>query len=132
MAKRPRWLGAPAEKDYAAAESYLSLLLAPERLAPALAALRAAPSGSWRAKDILRAAGLPLLKAKQSSEVAAKLKDVAAGKPISPILLIHGGDGGAVVIADGYHRACAACILDEDREVPAHLALSGAVPTSSP
>jgi hypothetical protein len=27
------------------------------------------------------------------------------------------------VIADGYHRACAACIVEEDVEVPGRLAL---------
>jgi hypothetical protein len=118
----PKWLSEPEEKDYAAASSYLSLLLAPDLLHEAVALLRAAPEGAWRAKDILRAAGLPVLKRKQSSEVAAKLKHIASGTPISPILLIHDGRG-RLVIADGYHRACAAHAVDEDTQVPGRLAL---------
>jgi hypothetical protein len=117
-----KWLSEPEEKDYAAAHSYLSLLLAPDLLREAVKLLRGAPEGQWRAKDILRAARLPLLKRKQSREVAEKLKHIADGTPISPILLIHDGRG-TLVVADGYHRACAACIVDEDVEVPGRLAL---------
>lgn len=122
MAKQPKWLSEPEEKDYAAARSYLSLLLAPDRLHEGVALLRKAPEGAWRAKDILRAADLPLLKRKQSSEVAEKLEHIAKGVPISPILLIHDGRG-KLVVADGYHRACAACLVDEDAQVPGRLAL---------
>jgi len=117
-----KWLSEPEEKDYAAAHSYLSLLLAPDLLREAVTLLREAPEGRWRAKDILRAARLPLLKRKQSGEVAEKLEHIAHGTPISPILLIHDGRG-TLVVADGYHRACAACIVDEDAEVPGRLAL---------
>jgi hypothetical protein len=122
MAKNPKWLSEPQEKDYAAADSYLSLLLAPDQLGETVALLRQAPAGAWRAKDILRAAGLPLLKRKQSNEVAEKLEHMAAGTPISPILLIHDGRG-RLEIADGYHRVCAAYLVDEDTEVPGRLAL---------
>jgi hypothetical protein len=122
MAKNPKWLGEPQEKDYAAADSYLSLLLAPDQLRETVALLRQAPSGAWRAKDILRAAGLPLLKRKQSNEVAEKLEHMAAGTPISPILLIHDGRG-RLEIADGCHRVCAAYLVNEDTEVPGRLAL---------
>jgi hypothetical protein len=117
-----KWLGEPEEKDYVAAHSYLSLLLAPDLLREAVTLLREAPEGQWRAKDILRAASLPLLKRKQSGEVAEKLKHLADGVPISPILLIHDGRG-TLVVADGYHRACAACIVEEDVQVPGRLAL---------
>jgi hypothetical protein len=122
VAKDPKWLSEPEEKDYAAAASYLSLLLAPQPLREAVALLRNAPEGEWRAKDILRAAQLPLLKRKQSSEVAEKLAHIADGTPISPILLIHDGRG-RLEIADGYHRACAACLVNEDTQVPGRLAL---------
>lgn len=117
-----KWLGEPEEKDYAAAQSYLSLLLAPDLLREAVTLLREAPEGRWRAKDVLRAASLPLLKRKRSAEVAEKLKHIADGVAISPILLIHDGRG-TLVVADGYHRACAACIVDEDLQVPGRLAL---------
>jgi hypothetical protein len=117
-----KWLSEPEEKDYAAAHSYLSLLLTPDLLREAVSQLREAPEGQWLAKDILRAARLPLLKRKQSGEVAEKLKHIADGTPISPILLIHDGRGN-LVVADGYHRACAACIVDQDAQVPGRLAL---------
>ena len=126
MAKKPTWLDQPEEKDYAAARSYLSLLLAPDEVSKAVALLRKAPEGAWRAKDILRAARLPLLKRKQSSEVAEKLERIADGTPISPILLIHYGRD-KLEIADGYHRACAACLVDEDSQVPGRLALFSAL-----
>jgi hypothetical protein len=120
----PKWLSKPEEKDYAAARSYLSLLLAPQQLSEAIVLLRTAPAGAWRAKDILRAAELPLLKRKRSAEVAEKLKRISSGTPLSPILLIHDGRG-RLEIADGYHRACAAHLVDEDAQVPGRLALFG-------
>src|ERR1700680_3110675 len=122
----PKWLGEPEEKDYVAAHSHLSLALwaARARRREAGALLRTAPEGSWRAKDVLRAARLPLLKRKQSSEVAEKLSHIASGRPISPILLIHDGRG-RLEIADGYHRACAAYLINEDTLVPGRLALLG-------
>jgi len=123
MAKAPKWLTEPVEKDYAAATSYLSLLLSSENVKAAVADLRSAPEGRWRAKDILRAARLPLLKRKQSTEVAEKLEHITEGTALSPILLLHDGAGAPLLIADGYHRACAACLVDEDTLVPARLAL---------
>jgi hypothetical protein len=118
----PKWLSEPEQKDYQAAHSFLSLLLASGPLAEVVALLRDAPEGAWRAKDLLRAAGLPLLKRRRSQEVAEKLEHIAKGKPISPILLVHDGRG-RLVIADGYHRVCAAYLVDEDTEVPGRLAL---------
>ncbi|GAC1323998.1 MAG: hypothetical protein NVSMB25_21040 [Thermoleophilaceae bacterium] len=115
-----RWIRDPEEKDYAAAQSFLSLLVAPDALSDLIARLRTAPVGAWKAKDVLRAARLPPLKPKQSAEVAAKLKRIKAGDPISPILLV-GGLRAQVVIADGYHRASAAYRIDEDSPVPARL-----------
>ena len=120
-ARRVRWLEDPEEKDYAAARSYLSLLIAPEELDPLIERLRAAPSGSWRAKDILRAARLPLLDAKRSGEVAEKLFKIAAKEAISPILLVVLRSQPATQIADGYHRTCAAFIAHEDTLVPGRI-----------
>ena len=118
--QRIRWLDEPEEKDYLAAHSFLSMVLAPSSLSETIAALRTAPLGHWTAKDILRAAGLPPLKPKQSAEVAEKLKKIKDGIPISPILLV-GGIRDYLVIGDGYHRASAACRVDEDALVPGRL-----------
>jgi hypothetical protein len=117
---RIRWLEEPEEKDYQAAESFLSMVLAPSALPETIAALRTAPLGHWAAKDLLRAAGLPPLKPKQSAEVAEKLKKIKNGIPISPVLLI-GGVRDYLVIGDGYHRASAAYRVDEDAQVPGRL-----------
>jgi hypothetical protein len=117
---RIRWLEEPEEKDYLAAHSFLSMVLAPSSLSETIAALRTAPLGHWAAKDLLRAAGLPPLKPKQSAEVAEKLKKIKNDIPISPVLLI-GGIRDYLVIGDGYHRASATYRVDEDAQVPGRL-----------
>lgn len=117
---RIRRLEEPEEKDYLAAHSFLSMVLPPSALSQTIAALRTAPLGHWAAKDLLRAAGLPPLKPKQSAEVAEKFKKIKNGIPISPVLLI-GGIRDYLVIGDGYHRASAAYRVDEDAQVPGRL-----------
>ena len=116
-----RWLDEPEEKDYAAAESYLSLLVAPGELAALIGRLRSAPTGRWRAKDILRAAQLPLLTAKQSEEVAEKLTKIRTKQALSPILLVVLRACEVAQIADGYHRTCAAWLAHEDSLVPGRI-----------
>jgi hypothetical protein len=117
---RIRWLDEPEEKDYFAAHSFLSMVLAPSSLSETIAALSTAPLGQWAANDLLRAARLPPLKSKQSAEVAEKLKKIKDGIPISPVLLV-GGIREYLVIGDGYHRASAAYWVDEDALVPGRL-----------
>jgi hypothetical protein len=125
-----RWLDEPEQKDYQAAESFLSMVLAPSSLSEVIAALHAAPTGRWAAKDILRAAGLPPLRPKESAEVAEQLKKIKGGIPISPILLV-GGIRYYLVIGDGYHRASAAYRVDEDALVPGRLLWSSRAPRPS-
>ncbi len=122
MVKTPkvRWLDEPQEKDYAAAESFLSMLVAPAGLRKVIGALRAAPNGHWAAKDVLRASGLAPLKPKQSEEVASELQKVKEKRSISPVLLV-GGLRDFLVIADGYHRVSAAYRIQEDSIVPGRL-----------
>jgi hypothetical protein len=120
-ATKVRWLDEPEEKDYAAAQSYLSLLVPAGELPSVIARLKAAPSGRWRAKDILRATRLPLLGAKQSEEVAEKLAKVRARQPLSPILIVVLRPDVVAQIADGYHRTCAAYLAHEDTQVPGRI-----------
>ena len=121
------WLPDPAEHDYPAAESYLRLVAGPEFVKVSAALLSEAPTVHQHAKDILRAARLPLLGADDPA-VAKDLEKVANGNALSPILLI-GGDlstGRALQIADGYHRVCASYHLNEDTDIPCRLVtLSG-------
>jgi hypothetical protein len=114
------WLAEPEDKDYAAAQSFLSMLIRPASLTEVIGQLRDAPVGHWAAKDILRAADLPALRPKQSAEVAEKLGKVKRSIPISPILTI-GGLRESLVIADGYHRVSAAYRVDEDALVPGRM-----------
>lgn len=119
-AKTIKWLDEPEDKDYLAARSFLSMLLAPDELTRKLAALHSAPLGRWAAKDILRAAGLPPLRPKRSVETAEKLAKIKQGIPISPLLLVA-GIRDQLVIADGYHRVSAAHRVDEGALVPGRM-----------
>ena len=112
-----QWLAAPEDHDYPAALSYLNLLYDDEQSRRHLAALKAAPVGQFKAKDIFRASGLPLL-GKDNSHVAKDREKIVAGRQLSPILLVRDGGNGKLVIADGYHRLCAVYSFDEDALIP--------------
>jgi hypothetical protein len=116
-----KWLDEAEEKDYAAARSYLSLLVPGADLDRVIDRLKKAPSGSWRAKDILRATRLPLLGVKQSKEVAEKLEKIRANERLSPILIVILRPDVVAQIADGYHRTCAAYLAHEDTRVPGRI-----------
>lgn len=120
-----KWLDEPAEKDYAAAHSYLSLLVPEPALDGLVSSLAQAKQGSWRAKDILRAADLPLLTKRDSTEVAEKLGHIKDGIALSPILLVVLREAIVLQIADGYHRTCSAYLTDEDTLVPGRLLFAG-------
>jgi len=116
-----RWLAEPEQKDYDAARNYLSLLVPDDQLVGLIERLRGATNGTWRAKDILRATHLPLLRAADSHEVAEKLARVKAKEALSPILLVVLRADVVAQIADGYHRTCAAYLFDEDVLVPGRI-----------
>lgn len=116
---KAQWLKDPQDHDYPAAIDYLSLLM-PIAAATALVdRIRAQPTSSAKAKDILRASRLPLL-GKDDPHVAVDLDKVKDKKKLSPILLVRGNLSGdvALTIADGYHRACASYLLEPDLIVP--------------
>ncbi|MFH5880547.1 hypothetical protein [Arthrobacter sp. NA-172] len=118
-----KWLDEPQQHDYPAAASYLSLIAGPKAVSRAIKALEQADTVSFKAKDILRAAGLPLLPA-DDPDVAKELGRVRAGKALSPCLIIRGSKkaGTTARIADGYHRVCASYHLSEDTVVSARIA----------
>lgn len=126
------WAGAPAEHDYPAAQSFLRLIASPELVEVWTALLSQAPTVHQHAKDILRAARLPLLPA-DDPEVKKDLKRVANGEILSPILLIRGDltAGRVLQIADGYHRVCASYHLSEDTDIPCRLVSLPAVSKSA-
>ena len=109
------WQDEPQAQDFPAAESYLSLLVGPEAAAKLVKRLRKTQTiEHFAAKDVLRAAGLPLLPA-NDSEVVADLDKVKHGTKLSPVLLVYGDP---LWVADGYHRVCASYHLNEKSEVP--------------
>jgi hypothetical protein len=112
------WQHEPEAHDFPAAESYLSLLVGRSAAALLVKALQKELTlEHFAAKDILRAAGLPLLAA-DDSEVAADLEKVSRGKKLSPVLLAQGDP---LWIADGYHRVCASYHIDEKAGVPCRI-----------
>jgi hypothetical protein len=117
------WMKEPKDHDYPAAASYLSLIAGPTAVSRAVKALQEAATVTFKAKDLLRAAGLPLLPA-DDPEVAKELDRVRAGTALSPCLVIRGSikNGTTARIADGYHRICASYHLSEDTAVSARIA----------
>ena len=118
----PHWKDEPEEHDYPAANDYLSLVLGEAQASKVVESLKEAPLIRRKAKDLLRASGLPHLPT-TNPHVAADLRKVKKGRRLSPVLLVRGSfpKGLPLVVADGYHRICASYHLDEDAEVPCRI-----------
>lgn len=116
------WKSEPEEHDYPAAASYLSLLCAADEVEVLVAALRERPIAHFKAKDLLRASGLALLRV-DNPHVSADLHKVAHGRKLSPVLLVRGdlASRRSLQIADGYHRVCASYHTDENTDIPCRL-----------
>jgi hypothetical protein len=117
--RKERWKESPDDHDYPAAEDYLSLVTTPAAAKALVRRLRTAPIQHRKAKDLLRASGLPVL-APDNFHVAKDLKKVAQGRLLSPVLCVRGMVRLEVplIVADGYHRICASYHLDEDADIP--------------
>jgi hypothetical protein len=117
-----KWKAEPAEHTYPAAADYLTLVLPENEVEQLVAALRKAAQVAKKAKDLERASGLRMLSA-DNPHVAADLKKIKAGEPLSPILLVRGRwlEGRPLLVADGYHRICASYHLDENAEIPCRI-----------
>jgi hypothetical protein len=116
------WKSEPDEHDYPAATAYLSLVADAAQTDDLVSRLKTAPLDYHKAKDILRAATLPLL-AKDNPHVATDLKKIARNTHLSPVLLVRGdlSSGAPLQIADGYHRVCASYYIDENTDIPCHV-----------
>ncbi|MBV8795045.1 MAG: hypothetical protein JO136_08920 [Hyphomicrobiales bacterium] len=118
-----KWSEQEEDEDFEAAFKYLSLLR-PDAQAHALVkSLRGAKLLEHAAKDLLRAAQLPLLP-RDEPHVDADLKRIQKGKPLAPVLLVRGdmASGLPLVVADGYHRICAVVYFDESAPVRCRIA----------
>ena len=113
--KKVKWLLAPEEQDFSAALSYLELICDPDSAKKLVDQFSQAELSEIKAKDVIRAARLSLL-SEENFHVAKDLKKIKEGKPLSPILLVRGNATKLIplVIADGYHRACAVYWFNED------------------
>lgn len=96
------WLKQPESHDYPAAASYLALIYKDVLVAKLFQKLKKARMTEFKAKDIFRASGLYLLMI-SNEHIARDRRNIAAGRPLSPLLLIRDSRNGKVIIADGYH-----------------------------
>jgi hypothetical protein len=113
------WKNRPEAQDFPNAGSYLSLIFPRGEVVRLVKALQHAKVLEHAGKDILRASRLPLL-SRDDPHVIANLKKITKGKTLSPVLLVR-GDGGRdlpLIVADGYHRICAAYYHNYDEPVP--------------
>jgi hypothetical protein len=112
-----KWLKEPAEHDYSAALSYLSLVYDEKAAAAYVNKLKRARMSEFKATDIFRASGLSLLGV-SSGQVKKYQKKIKSESRLSPLLLIRNSANKKVVIADGYHRLCAVYSYFEDADIP--------------
>jgi hypothetical protein len=117
------WKKMPETEDYDAALSFLSLICTDLQSRKHVRALRKAETIERAAKDLLRAANLPLL-ARDEPHVDDDLKKIHRRKPLAPVLLVQGdlANGLPLTVADGYHRICAICYYDENAPIPCRMA----------
>ncbi len=118
-----RWSEKEEGADFEAALKFLSLLCSDRKAGALVEKLRNAKLVEHAAKDLLRAAQLPLLPSDES-HVSGDLKRIQKGKPLAPVLLVRGdlASGIPLVVADGYHRICAVCYFDESAPVRCRIA----------
>ncbi len=120
--KAIHWLEHIDDGDFDAAKTYLELLYPPAQSRSLVRALRSARMQSFAAKDILRSSELKLL-GRKDPDVAKQLKKLRAGDGLSPLLLVRERGGRArLIVADGFHRLCAAMHVDEEGKIPCKIA----------
>lgn len=102
-----KWNTSPTTDDLADAAKYLKTINM---------CFRGSTTELLLAKDLLRASTLPCLP-EDSPGVEKYLERYSKGTAISPVLLVRGAGNIPLIIAEGYHRVCAAYILAEDTPV---------------
>jgi hypothetical protein len=112
-----QWLLAPEEKDYPAAQSYLSLIFEQNKVFELVTQLKQSSIIMYKAKDIFRASSLSLLGI-SNSHVEKDIEKIKKNKKISPLLLVRDTANRKLIIADGYHRLCAVYSFNEDEIIP--------------
>ena len=96
----------------------MSLIIDPARVKVIVSHLNAKKETiKFKARDIFRASGLPLLGISQH-QIEHNLKRIKNGEKLSPILLVRDEANRRVIIADGYHRLCAVYHHNDNMEIP--------------
>jgi hypothetical protein len=117
------WAEKGEAEDFDAAVKFLSLLCSAAKASALVKSLRNSKLVEHAAKDLLRAADLPLLPSDEL-HVSDDLKRIHKGKALAPVLLVRGdiANGLPLIVADGYHRICAVCYFDESAPIPCRIA----------
>jgi hypothetical protein len=117
------WSEKEEDADFDAAFKYLSLLCSDRKAGALVKSLRGAKLIEHAAKDMLRAANLPLLP-RDDPHVDEDLKRIQKAKPLAAVLLVRGdmANGLPLTVADGYHRICAVVYFDESAPVRCRIA----------
>ena len=115
--KELRWLEQPSDGNFESAQTYLKLLYGTKKARKYVKELKEASTSEYLARDLLRASGTPISEV-QAFDWTKQQREIAAGTPLSPVLLVRRDDGKSVVIADGFHRMCAVFQADQDAPVP--------------
>ncbi|RQP10842.1 MAG: hypothetical protein EAS48_06880 [Chryseobacterium sp.] len=105
----------PADDDYDSARNYLELLFPEEKAAELVEQLKKAEIKLKKAKDIMRASRLDLLPM-DNQFVQYDIHKARRKELMGPIMLVRGNE--RLIIADGFHRMCAAYYLGEEIEIP--------------
>lgn len=124
MAKpKLKWSEKEEGDDFEAAFKFLSLLCSDRKARALVKSLRESKPLEHAAKDLLRAAELPLLP-RDDPHVDEDLKRIQKAKPLAPVLLVRGdlASGLPLIVADGYHRICAVVYFDESAPVRCRIA----------
>jgi len=115
-----KWLKAPQKHDYPAARAYLQLILQPREAKKLVDKLKRSKVGQFAAKDIFRAAQVPLLPV-SDSDVKKDRQLIKDKKALSPLLLYRDPALRKLIIVDGYHRLCAVYSFDEQAMIPCQI-----------
>jgi hypothetical protein len=118
-----KWSEKEEDADFEAAFQYLSLLCSDRKAHALVKSLRSSKLLEHAAKDMLRAAALPLLP-RDDPHVDEDLKRIQKAKPLAPVLLVRGdmANGLPLTVADGYHRICVVVYFDESAPVRCRVA----------
>jgi hypothetical protein len=117
------WQDDANASDYDAAGHYLALVDIQKNIDKTVADLKAGAIVEYKATDLLRAAQLTVPKA-DDRPTREQIKKIKHGEPVAPVLLVRVPALKKVIVADGFHRICAAYRIDPD--VVLHCKLAGA------